>query len=219
MISKIEINKSIIIKNHKTANNFVNSFPSLDSLSIDEVVERIINLNKGINKFWKSAKGWAPIEAAELLTKSRLDWQVSLSYCLKKWIKEPEIEMSDGSLILSWANLGSLVEGTMKLFLSVYCKDYNKDVEVIKRKEKIQSPDILMLEKLRQFFKKRIWDDGWDSWTQNIQNRRNAIHSFKSRNIGTKAEFEKEVRQYLKMLRYINYRLPYPDEIYEPQEI
>src|SRR5579859_1182306 len=94
--------------------------------SIKEVVQRIVNLNKGLADFWGNANGWAPTDSANLLSRSRLDWQVSLSESLGHWTGRKKI--SDGDLILAWANLGSLVEGTMKLFLSVYYEDYKKDL-------------------------------------------------------------------------------------------
>jgi hypothetical protein len=191
---------------------------SPDSFSIKEVVRRIIKLNTGISKFWSNAEGWAPIEAAHLLNKSRLDWQVSLSHCLELFINNTSKEQEKGHLILAWTNLGSLVEGTMKLFLSVWYRDYKKDVNAIRKKNKLQDPDGLQLEPLRQFFKKRIWDDDWDKWVKHIQQRRNAIHAYKNREIGTKTEFFRDIKKYLEMLRYINRRLPYPDDIYSPGE-
>ena len=120
-----------------------------------------------------------------------------------------------GSIVV----LGSLVEGTMKLFLSAYYKDYQSDVKAIKNKGKLIDPDSLQLETLRQFFKDKIWDSEFDEWVLKIQQRRNAIHAFKDRELGDREEFLKSVREYLKLLRYINFRLPYPDEIYEPREI
>jgi hypothetical protein len=194
----------------------------LEKMSIDEVVDHIVALNHNLRRFWTKAEGWAPIEAAQLLSKAQLDWQVSLSKCLKIWLIEPLPDEGDGRLILAWANLGSLVEGTMKLLLSVYYKDYKNDVEAIKnRKGKLSDPDVLGLDKLRQFFRKRIWrkNEGWNEWVYHIQIRRNAIHAYKHREIGTFDEFFGDVREYLKFLRYINNRLPYPDDIYKPREV
>jgi len=51
-----------------------------------------------------------------------------------------------------------------------------------------------------------------------IQQRRNAIHAYKDREIGNHDEFLLDVKTYLKFLRYINERLPYPDDIYIPRE-
>ncbi|MFA6224874.1 MAG: hypothetical protein WC620_01510 [Methanoregula sp.] len=122
-------------------------------MRIDEVVSRIITFNDGLRHFWsKMEDGWAPIEAAQLLSRSRLDWQVSLSRCLKCWLSEGQVGERDGRLILAWTNLGSLVEGTMKLCLSVWYVDYKKDVFALKRNGNVIDPDILELEKMRIFF-------------------------------------------------------------------
>lgn len=90
--------------------------------------ERIIAKNSDIAGFWSNASGWAPQDAAELLSRSRLDRQVSLSESLARWTTGPH-PLSDGDLILAWANLGCLVEGTLKLFLAVYYQDYQADAE------------------------------------------------------------------------------------------
>lgn len=192
----------------------------INSLSISEVVKRIIHLNEGLTIFWKDAKGWAPIEAASLLSKSRLDWQASLSHSLMVWVEKNYAHDDSGSLILAWTNLGSLVEGTLKLFLSVYYKDYLNDKDKIIKRGKIQDPDCLMLESLRCFCDDKMWNenDDWDNWILHIQQRRNAIHAFKNRDIGDFNEFYVALRKYLEFLRYINSRLPYPDDIYCPME-
>lgn len=192
--------------------------PDVHGFTIEEVVERIVALNEGLREFWSDAEGWAPVEAAHLLAKSRHDRQVALSSTLKIWTTESFEITNDGKLILAWANLGSLVEGTMKLYLAVYYDAYRSDVKAIRKKLKLQSPDGLQLEPLRKFFRASIWDDPFDKLVQQIQSRRNAIHAFQDRDIGTHAEFLDCVRQYLVMLRYINYRLPYPDEQYIPWE-
>ena len=83
-------------------------------MNYDVLVKKIVNIHKDIEGFWSNADGWAPNEANELLEKSRLDWQLSLSKCLNLWQNIPD---ESGYLILAWANLGSLVEGTMKLFI------------------------------------------------------------------------------------------------------
>ena len=195
--------------------------PELEKTPIEKIVNQIVTLNNGLRQFWIKADGWAPIEAARLLSKSRLDWQVSLSSCVKIWIVEPHPDDESGHLILAWANLGSLVEGTMKLFLSVYYHVYKNDVEAIKTKGELIDPDSLQLEHMRQFFRKRIWrigDEDWDTWILKIQQRRNAVHAFKNRDIGTFDEFFVDVQRYLEFLRYINDRLPYPGDEYKPRE-
>ncbi|MGD9712127.1 MAG: hypothetical protein AB7V46_08695, partial [Thermomicrobiales bacterium] len=59
---------------------------SIDAMAIAEVVDRIETLNQGIAKFWSKSDGWAPVAAAGLLGKSRLDWQASLAGSLRLWM-------------------------------------------------------------------------------------------------------------------------------------
>jgi hypothetical protein len=192
-----------------------------------EAIGRIAALNRNLARFWRTANGWAPIEAAGLLGKSRLDWQVSLSRCLRLWIRTPSGRLEDGELILAWANLGSLTEGTMKLFLSVFYHDYQKDIDGLKaarayhpKKQAPISPDGLSLDVMRVYFKNRkLLGVEIDTYVELVQQRRNAIHAYKDRPIGDDQEFQAAVLSYLRMLREVNARLPYPDEIYVPQEI
>lgn len=183
-------------------------------LTSSEVVARIIDLNEGLRAFWTAADGWAPVSAAGLLSKSRLDRQVELSRTLKLWVSSgPGTSYKDGGLILAWANLGALVEGSLKLFLSVYYEDYKSDVDAIRKKGNLQDPDGLSLQPIRQFFlKKRLLSSKWLRWILFVQQRRNAIHAFRHTQIDDFAVFEKQTRQYLKLLSVINARLPYPDE-------
>src|SRR5262249_49332910 len=148
-------------------------------------------------KFWSKSHGWAPVEAAGLLSKSRLDWQVFLSETLYLWVKKPSHALTPGELILAWANLGSLLEGTLKTFLSVWYKDYAADVDNLKqadvfnkKKNKILEPDGLTLEPLRKYFKhKGLLSKESLALIELVQQRRNAIHAFKNKNIGTTKEF------------------------------
>jgi hypothetical protein len=196
------------------------------TLKLNDVVGRIVKLNAGLHKFWSKSHGWAPIEAAGLLSKSRLDWQVSLSETLHIWTKKKK-PLTPGELILAWTNLGSLVEGTLKTFLSVWYKDYAGDVENLKlakgynhKKDQIPEPDGLTLEPLKRYFnhKKLLSKAGLDL-IELAQQRRNAVHAFKDKQIGNTAEFHGALRSYLDMLREVNLRLPYPDDIYAPREI
>lgn len=179
-----------------------------------EIVDRIISGNTQLASFWGNSHGWAHQEAADLMSKSRLDWQIELSKTLKLWTFQ---EAGHGQLILAWANLGALIEGTLKLFLAAYYLDYVKDAENFKIKGKIVDPDSLALEKLKQFYRKReLLNDIWFPYIDLVQQRRNAIHAFKDRPIGNKVEFEECVYRYLDLMTTINGMLPYPDKSYEP---
>jgi hypothetical protein len=185
--------------------------------SHEELCDRIEKLTTRMMDFWKSAHGWAPIEAAGLLSKSKLEWQAFLSSSLRMWL----CSSSDGDLILAWTNIGALVEGQLKLFLSVWYNDYSADSYAIKdQRGRLQDPDVFTIEPLRQFFVKRIWTVGsdWNPYVQLIQQRRNAIHAFKARDIGSFDEWKEELRRHLSFVRDINGSLPYPDDICEPRE-
>lgn len=194
--------------------------PDSDTLSLAPFVlcERIQRLTSGMMAFWQSAHGWASLEAAGLLSRSMIGWQASLSASLQHWLGSS----SDGDLILAWANLGALVEGQLKLFLSVWYNDYSTDADSIRdRGGRLQDPDGCTLEPLRQFFVRRIWTKGrnWNPYVELIQHRRNAIHAFSARNIGSFQEWREELRRHLSFVRDMNGRLPYPDVAYAPREI
>src|SRR5688572_24524864 len=108
------------------------------SLTPEETVAAIADKNQRIADFWGRAHGWAPIEAAQLLSAARLDWQVELSRTLASWLDPPDAATVNAELILAWANLGALVEGTMKWFLSVYYDTYRQTVDAIRRNGSIQ---------------------------------------------------------------------------------
>ena len=75
---------------------------------------------------------------------------------LGRWVEIVPEEISDGDLILAWANLGSLVEGTLKLFLCVYLRDFKADdantqktQAFHKQKQLLLDPDGLHMNVLR----------------------------------------------------------------------
>ena len=180
------------------------------NLTTHETAREIALLVRAMMDFWKSSNGWPPIEASSLLDRSMLEWQVSLSDCLEKWAGD----LTQGGRILAWANIGALVEGQLKLFLAVYYLDYIKDVDAIvdRKTGSIVDPDGLRFEKLRVFFKSRIWVDSepWDDWILMVQRKRNAIHAFKTRDIGTSQDLHEALKTLLMFVQRINSQLPYP---------
>jgi hypothetical protein len=142
-----------------------------------------------------------------------LDWQVSLSSCLRLWLEHPTDEDHDGRLILAWVNLGSLIEGTLKFFLSVYEGDYSQSPWTRGHQEKPCKIDGLQLDEIRRFFDEHVWTDSqkhWNDWLVEIQHRRNAVHAYKDRNIGTFDEFFTEMATYLDFLLELEGQVPKP---------
>ncbi len=177
--------------------------------SAEDLCARIATLTGCIMGFWEGG-GWAQGEAAALLDRAMLRWQASLAKSLHHWVNAS----SEGDLILAWANLGALIEGQLKLFLCVYYHDYQRDVDGIRKHGQRVDPDGCGLEELRQFFVKRIWDVGknWNPYIEQVQQRRNAVHAFQYREIGTFEEWTNALRLHLSFVRDVGGGLPYPDE-------
>lgn len=129
-------------------------------------------------------EGWAPEPAARLLSEARLDWQLSLAETIKMWLGR---ELSSGELILAWTNLGSLLEGTLAVFLTVYYNNYERDRPTSK-----DAPQKLILKDMQAYFRKQdISDAAQDDLIDLIRKRRNAVHSLRNREIGNAEEFTK----------------------------
>ena len=177
--------------------------------SLSDSIENIVALNTELADFWIRANGWAPPNAAALMSKSRLDWQIELSTTLSLWIS-PNI--TDGKLILGWTNLGALIEGTLKLYLCIYYNDYINDKDKITSRGKTVDPDALTLESLKQFCsKKKLLNSDHIELVSFVQHKRNAIHAFKNRSIGTAAELHYCILRYAKLLSDSIDCFPYPD--------
>lgn len=207
----------------KTLPKWMSPVPTVDDLDrpFHDVIARSGNLNEGLRRFWSEASGWAPADAAALMTKSRLDWQVSLSRSLRHWDCDPPEDLEEGDLILGWTNLGSLIEGTIKLFLAVHYESYKNDIETLKKtkawhktKKKLLDPDGLALDTLIDYVQKAsLFTPDEIDLCKLVQSRRNAIHAFKDRPIGTGLELHTAIKKYLSMLRSTAHILPYPDHV------
>ncbi|WP_339758093.1 hypothetical protein [uncultured Hoeflea sp.] len=184
-------------------------------------VADIVTIHMGLAKFWSNAHGWAPADGATLLSSARLDWTPSLASTLHRW-SQPEV-LSDGDLILAWANLGSILESTLRLFFGIYICDYNNSAEDLvaidalrrkgPRKGEHYAPDELAMEKIRQLIERRtIFPEIERALISLVQSRRNAIHSFNDREIGSTLAFRATVADYRLFIANMASRLPYPDD-------
>lgn len=185
-------------------------------MDVERAITQIVRINEHIRDFWGSGgSGWAPKRASDLLSKSRLDRQVALSRTLHNWHRDFDPEEADGQLILAWANLGSLVEGTMKWFLCVFADDYARDGVKLHSGRELD-PDELFFVRLCDFYATKVWKDAtrteWLDWVHMVRQRRNAIHSYRDREIGTFGEFREAVIRYRRFLADIERSVPYPDE-------
>jgi hypothetical protein len=165
--------------------------------------------------FWKAAHGWAPDDAADALSRARLDWLASFSRTLKMRVQEvTEHPQEPAAVILAWAHLRTLVEGHLKLFLTVFLMDYRADARAPKSHKtgNILEPSKLTFEDIRQFLTKRDLLTAHHAFIETVQQRGNAIHAFADNPIGTPSEFLDHVEQYRKFLTDLESSLPNPYE-------
>ena len=180
-----------------------------------KLLESIIASHEWLMQNWDDGLwGWAPGSVSRLLERNRLDRLLELARVLPSWT-HPSFQ-SEGHLILAWATLGALVEGIMKWFLCVHEEHYSLDP--VQKKGKPVDPDKLRFEELRNcYMSAGAWMDGEaearDSFVKHIQCRRNAIHAYQDRDVGTFDEFWDHVRDYAALLDDLKGRTPdLPDE-------
>jgi len=186
-----------------------------EAIDLESAIDQIIASNERIGRFWtEEAKGWSPTETANLLENSRMDRLISLSHSLKMWTQPCADEDREGRLILAWANLGILVEGTMTWFLCVFESNYAKEPRKTKTGSDLR-PNRLRFEELIRFFRQHVWANWqlaeWDAWLTGIRDRRNAVHAFNHRDIGSWADWCEAVIRYHDLIAELDGRVPYPD--------
>jgi hypothetical protein len=143
---------------------------------------------------WKEARGIAPGSVADKLDKAILEWQSELTKTLKIWI-DIGLMMTTGELILARANLGAVVESWLIFFCCVFYEDYCNS-PITTKKGKMIEPEKALFEDLKEFSNGKLWDDANSpdyAWVDSVQYKRNSIHSFSYRNIGTPQDFLDDV--------------------------
>ena len=156
---------------------------------MNEKYELLRIYTKNTALVWKNIHGIATEATAQKLDIAMLDWMSSLTDALQIWIDKGRF-MTEGELILARTNLGALVESWLKLFYCVFYEDYLRNP--LKYKNKVVEPETMSFENLKTFSVGILWEDQNEQeylWVDKVQHQRNAIHSFKWREIGTTVEF------------------------------
>ena len=154
----------------------------------------LVILTNNAALIWKEARGIAPESAADKLDKAMLKWQSELTKTLKIWI-DKGLMMTTGELILARANLGTVVESWLKFFYCVFYEDYCNS-PITNNKGKMIEPEKASFDDLKEFSNGKLWDDANSpeyAWVDSVQHKRNSIHSFRSRDIGTPQDFLDDV--------------------------
>ena len=170
-----------------------------------------------VSLLWKNVHGIAPDNAAKKLDIAMLDWQSELTKTLKIWI-DKGLDMTVGELILARANLGAVVESWLRFFYCVFYDDYINQPMVNKKGKVLEPEKDMRFEDLKNFSTGVLWDDDKSSdylWVDSIQHKRNAIHSFTYKELGTPADFLLDVDRLCEFVDMILNHLPPVEEYIE----
>lgn len=178
-------------------------------------LESIIIFTNKVLKDWENSSGWAPESVTLKLNVAMFDWMIELTDCLRIWTSKG-VSLTNGELILAYTNLGSLIESWLKLFYCIYYEDYKLYPK--KQRGQVVEPNNMMFQSLKEFSTGKLWEknDDWFNWIEKIQQKRNAIHSFNYRDIGTQDEFLKDIEIFNEFIHLVNDRFPpLPSEAHE----
>ena len=159
---------------------------------------------------WKDVHGIAPDNAAKKLDIAMLDWQSELTKTLKIWV-DKGLDMTVGELILARANLGAVVESWLRFFYCVFYDDYINQPMKNKKGQILEPENDMRFEDLKKFSTGILWDDEKLKdylWVDSIQKKRNAIHSFTYKDIGTPLDFLLDVDYLCEFVDMILTHLP-----------
>ena len=159
---------------------------------------------------WKDVHGIAPDNAAKKLDIAMLDWQSELTKTLKIWL-DKGLDMTVGELILARANLGAVVESWLRFFYCVFYDDYINQPMKNKKGQILEPEKDMRFEDLKKFSTGILWDDENSKdyiWVDSIQKKRNAIHSFTYKDIGTPLDFLLDVDYLCEFVDMILNHLP-----------
>lgn len=163
-------------------------------MSIESCFEILKNKTESTCLMWKDVHGYAPDKVANILDSAMLEWQIELTDALEIWI-DKGLNMTNGELILARVNLGAVVESWLRFFYTIYREEYDKDP--VKRKNKNLSPEnTLTFDDMVNYSTGILWDDETSEdyrWLNSIRNKRNAIHAFMYRDIGTPTDFLNDI--------------------------
>lgn len=165
---------------------------------------------------WKEARGIASDSAADKLDDAMLEWQSELTKTLKIWI-DKGLEMTTGELILACANLGAVVESWLKFFYCVYYEDYCQN-PIANKKGKMIAPEKASFDNLKNFSSGKLWADANSpefAWVDSVQHKRNSIHSFNYRDIGTPQDFLDDIDHIYDFVDNILSHLPPLEDLIE----
>ena len=174
-----------------------------------DTLDFIIQITNNITLLWKEAahQSIPPQLTAKKIDDAMLDWMCELTKTLRLWTDKGG-HMTSGELILARANFGAVVESWLKFFYCVYVDDYQKNPQ--KGSKGVIEPNNLSFEALRQYSQGILYskNDDFDKWILSVLMKRNAIHSFNYREIGSADDFYDDIEKLYDFIELITDRVP-----------
>lgn len=174
-----------------------------------DTLDYIIQITNNTTLLWKEAahQSIPPQLAAKKIDDAMLDWMRELTKTLRLWTDKGGL-MTSGELILARANLGAIVESWHKFFYCVYVDDYQKNP--IPGSKGAIAPNDLSFEDLKRYSRGILYtpNDDFDNWVSRVQSKRNAIHSFNYREIGSADDFYDDIEKLYDFIELITDRVP-----------
>ncbi|MDD2391665.1 MAG: hypothetical protein PHU94_01845 [Bacilli bacterium] len=209
-------------------------------VDLDKTIDEIIALIEDMCFFWKNSQGWAPKEVSEEFDNLEMDRFSDFTKNLHKFKKE---ELSEGELVLVYTIIGSILEGVMIIFYTMWLESYNTDIkdeeyrQISKldegetydykyrkweRKENnYKKPSELGLELLKVFSVERLFSNNddrsikfWKKYITIIQENRNSIHVMKKRRIDNSETLNEKLELLVELIKLVDSKLIYPDGYY-----
>jgi hypothetical protein len=162
--------------------------------------------------FWPTSQGWAPAEAASLMKQEIMDRQLCMAHALKRWHERLLQNEAPGELVMAWTNLGSVIEGALKIYMCVYYEDWLKDADAPISNGKKLSPDDTFFDRLIRFtLKKGLFHPKDTKLLETVRDQRNLIHPMKTGAVLDRPAFFGAVMQAAALVAQVEHRLPYPN--------
>lgn len=203
MSTSLKIRKSSLFTSYKTFG------------STDDACDLIIEVSAKWAAFWPTSHGWAPSIAADLMKQELMDRQLEMARALKNWPKRLLEEDSQGELVLAWTNLGSVIEGALKVYMCVFYSDWLNDADVPIKKGKRKTPDGSKIgatfnEIIYFVDDKNLFKEDEIEFIKFVQRQRNLIHPLKMGIVKGRKQFEEAVIHTAALHHDIDLRLPDP---------
>jgi hypothetical protein len=151
---------------------------------------------KGYAQLLLDVDDWGYPSSVELIQSQRFVWFASLARCTKKFLDDPFNDERNAQQILGYVSLRSLCEYLLKIYVLTHVSEYENGGRHFTYQNGSMVPACdLSYEQLKQTFRFHR-HDGFEEYLTRIQQRGNAIHSYKNRSIGNHSELCADIRHF-----------------------